>query len=120
MRLVTLAQARDHLRSDTEADDADLTSKIQTASDAVLDYVGETVPRDTAGDPFTDSAGDLIGVSERVLTRLQQATLITVGYLYRERAGSQEYAVPNTFGYGYGLPQGATALLYSLRRPTVG
>lgn len=117
--LVTVDEARDHLRSDTDADTADLTAKIQAASDAVLDYVGTLVPRDTAGDPFLDSSGALIGVTERVVTRLKQATLITVGYLYRERAGSQEYAVPSAFGYGYSLPQGATALLYPLRRPTV-
>lgn len=120
MMLVTLAQARDHLRSDTDADDADLTGKIQAASDAVLDYVGALVPRDTAGDPLTDTSGELIGVPERVLSRLREATLATVGYMYRERAGSREYAVPTAWGYGYTLPEGPTALLYSLRRPTVG
>lgn len=117
--LVTVDEARDHLRSDTDADTSDLTAKIQAASDAVLDYVGTLVPRDTAGDPFLDSSGALLGIPERVVTRLKQATLITVGYLYRERAGSHEYAVPSAFGYGYSLPQGATALLYPLRRPTV-
>lgn len=117
--LVTLQQARDHLRADTDADDADLTLKIQTASAAVIDYVGDLVPRDSQGDPFLDSQGDIVGVKERALTRMKLATLVAVAYFYRERDGSQEFAVPTQWGYGYALPQGATALLYTLRKPTV-
>ena len=117
--LVTLQQARDHLRADNAADDDDLTLKIQTASDAVIDYVGNLVPRDSQGDPFTDSQGQIIGVKERALARMKLATLVAVAYFYRERDGSQEYAVPTQWGYGYSLPHGATALLYSLRKPTV-
>lgn len=117
--LVTLQQAREHLRADTDMDDADLTLKIQTASDAVIDYVGEVVPRDSQGDPLTDSQGEIVGVKERALTRMKLATLVAVAYFYRERDGSQEHAVPTQWGYGYALPQGATALLYSLRKPTV-
>lgn len=117
--LVTLQQARDHLRSDSDADDADLTLKIEAASAAVLDYLGEFVPRDSQGDPVTDSQGEIVGVKERALTRMKLATLVAVAYFYRERDGSQEHAVPTQWGYGYALPQGATALLYSLRKPTV-
>lgn len=117
--LVTLQQAREHLRADTDADDVDLQIKIDAASAAVLDYVGELVPRDSQGDPFTNSQGDILGVKERALTRMKLATLVAVAYFYRERDGSQEHAVPTQWGYGYSLPQGATALLYSLRKPTV-
>ncbi|HEY8355161.1 MAG TPA: head-tail connector protein [Methylophilaceae bacterium] len=115
--LVTLDQAREHLRSDTDADDADLRLKIQAASAAVLDYLGgySASFTDSSGNVLTDSDGAPIGVPERV----QQATLMMVAYLYRERDGSQKYAVPAQFGYGYALPQGVTALLYSLRKPTV-
>lgn len=117
--LVTLQQAREHLRSDSDADDADLTLKIEAASAAVIDYLGDFLPLDSNGDPLVDSAGDLIGVKPRAMTRIRQATLVTLAYFYRERDGSQEHAVPTQWGYGYALPQGATALLYSLRRPTV-
>lgn len=117
--LVTLAQARAHLRSDTDADDADLTLKIESASASVLDYLGEFVPVDSQGDPIVDSQGDVLGIPDRAMKRIKQAVLLTVAYLYRERDGSQEYAVPTQWGYGYALPQGATALLYSLRKPTV-
>lgn len=115
MKLVTLAQARAHLRSDTDADDDDLLLKITAASAAVVRYLGdyEFCDFDSAG-MIVDSAGDPINVQPRV----QQATLMMVGYLYKERDGSNAFAVPERFGYGY-LPLGVTALLYGLRRPVV-
>lgn len=117
MRLVTLAQARAHLRSDTTDDDADLELKIEAASELVTDYLGDAVWADfDSTGPILDSAGDPINV----LKRVQQAVLLTTAFLYRERDGSQEYAVDPQFGYGFGLPKGAMALLYSLRRPVVG
>lgn len=117
-KLVTRDQASSHIRRDTTDDDDSLDLMIEAASAAVIDYLGEYA------DTFTDSAGDVpvdsndvpIGVPVRV----QQATLLTVAYMYRERDGSMEYAVDAQFGYGYALPKGATALLYSLRKPTVG
>lgn len=116
MRLVTLQQARDHLRSDTDADDTDLELKIEAASSLVVDYLKEYADSflDSAGDVFVDSAGDPVGVPRKV----QSATLVMIGYLYRERDGSNEFAVPAQWGYGF-LPLGVTALLYNLRRPTV-
>lgn len=119
MKLVSTFQARDHLRSDTDADDADLCTKIEAASEMVVDYLGDFA------ETFLerDSAGDLIeypdGVVEGVPARVQQATLVTIAWLYRERDGSNEHAVDAQFGYGYTLPKGATAILYSLRPPTV-
>lgn len=114
--LVTLQQARDHIRSDTNADDADLTMKIEAASDAVIGYLDGYIPVDTNGDPAVDSHGDIVGVPARAMTRIKQATLLTIGYFYKERDGSQEFAVPKEFGYGYPLPQGATALLFPLAK----
>lgn len=116
MKLVTVSQARAHLRSDTEDDDADLALKIEAASELVVDYLGDYVYAefDSAG-VVLDSNGDPTGVTPRV----QSATLITVANMYRERDGSQEYSVDPQFGYGYALPKGAMALLYSLRKPTV-
>lgn len=51
--LVSLEQASEHLRRDTDADDLDLTLKIRAASAAVLTYL------DGGADSFTDSAGDV-------------------------------------------------------------
>jgi hypothetical protein len=115
MMLVTLEQASDHLRRDTDADDADLALKIETASELVVDYLKDAATfLDSSGEVPTDSAGNPIGVPARV----RQATLLMVGELYKDRDGQQEGAVPTQWGYGY-LPQGVTAVLYSMRVPTV-
>lgn len=114
MKLVTLAQARDHLRSDTDADDSSVDLMIEAASEAVMGYLEDYILTftDSSGEVYTDSNGDPVGVPVRV----QQATLMMVGYLYRERDGSQEHKVDSQFGYGY-MPQGVTALLFPLRKP---
>lgn len=110
--LVTLAQARAHIRSDEDADDADLELKIAAASAAVVDYLGE------AAEGFADADGKVLA-GQTVPSRVQMATLLTIGYLYRERDGSQENAVPSQYGYGYALPQSAISLLYSMRKPVI-
>lgn len=105
MMLVTEQEVRDQLRIDDDSD-ADLTLKIQAASEVVVDYIG--------GEPDW-----LPGAPDTTPARVKQAVLVTVGWMYRERDGSNEYAVDTQFGYGYALPKAATALLYSLRKPTV-
>lgn len=116
MRLVTLAQASAHLRRDTTDDDPDLLLKIEAASEMVMSYIGDGAEAwtDSSGSVIEDSAGDAMDVPKRV----QSATLMMVGYLYRERDAGNEYQVPAQWGFGY-LPIGVTALLYPLRRPTV-
>lgn len=110
--LVTMDQARAHLRVDEDSEESDLELNIMAASAAVVDYLGEYA------ESFADSDGRVLA-GATVPARVQQAALITVGYLYRERDGSQDYAVPEQYGYGYSLPKGATALLYSLRKPVL-
>lgn len=127
MDLVTLQQAREHLRSDTDDDDADLKLKISAASSAVLAYITASVwepQRDEEGRPIIGQDGKeaplLDGDGKKVVrTAVQQATLLAVGSFYRERDGSQEHQVEGQFGYGYALPRSATAQLYHLRQPTV-
>lgn len=118
MMLVSLQQARQHLRSDTNADDADLTLKIEAASEAVMSYLGDGAAAftDSAGALYEDSGGIAIGVPRRV----QAAALLTTSYFYKERDGSAEAAVDARYGYGYTLPKAATALLHSMRLPVVG
>ncbi|ULR87182.1 head-tail connector protein [Comamonas sp. B21-038] len=115
MEIITITQAREHLRSDTNDDDADLHMKIDAATDAVLDYI--SVPAsdlfDADGEPKTGEDGQVV----RGARRVQQAILLTVGWFYEDRDGSMEQAVKT--GHGYPLPRGATALLYSLRKPTI-
>lgn len=114
MEIITLAQAREHLRSDTNDDDADLQLKIDAATDAALDYI--SVPAadlfDTAGAPKVGDDGQIVRGAKRV----QQAILLTLGWLYEDREGSMPQAVEA--GHGFTLPRGAAALLYSMRKPT--
>ncbi len=116
MRLVSVQEASDHVRRDTGDDDEDFELKVEAASELVLDYIGATADAwtDSAGQTFDDSNGDALDVPKRV----KAATLMLVGYLYRERDASNENQVPTQWGYGY-LPIGVTALLYSMRKPTV-
>lgn len=116
MKLVTLAQVSAHLRRDTTADDADLEDIIEAASEMVVDYIGAAADAflDSAGDPVEDSNGEYPDVPKRV----QRATCVLAGFLYKERDGSNENQVPSQWGYGY-LPVGVVSLLYSMRKPTV-
>lgn len=97
--LVTLQEASDHLRRNSDdGDDADLTLKIAAASDAVAQYLEWTA------------------VPDPVPSVVKAATLNLVGEMYRERDG--DMSGPNTWGYGY-LPIGVVALLYPLRKPAI-
>lgn len=71
---VTLEQASDHLRRDTDDDDNDLTLKIEAASQAILNYIDPTIID-------FDSAGEAIDVPRPI----QAATLILLGQLYVDR-----------------------------------
>lgn len=113
MMLVTLQQASDHLRRDTTADDNDLTLKIHAASGMVMNYIqgpGVDGFTDSAGDVFVDSNDDPIFVPYEV----QAATLIMVGYLYKNRDQNADDA----FDRGY-LPAVVTAILCPFRDPSV-
>lgn len=98
--LVTLQQASDHLRRDTSDDDADLTLKIEAASEAIADYL-----------KWTD-------VPNPVPFRAQAAALNLIGEMYRDREGEAKGVVDTQYGYGY-LPQSVVSLLYPLRNPTL-
>lgn len=112
MKLVTLQQASDHLRRDTDADDNDLELKIEAASEAVMAYLksGADVFTDSAGDVPVDTAGDPVGVPRWA----QAATLIMIGYMYKDRDSNTDGA----YEMGY-LPKPVTALLYPHRDPSL-
>lgn len=110
--LVSLTQAKDHLRVDTSDGDNDLTLKIHAASGVVLNYIrnGADAFTDSAGDAIEDSNGNPIGIPFEV----QAATLLMLGYLYTNRDSDPDKA------YGLGtLPNDVTALLYPYRVPTL-
>lgn len=102
--LVTLQQASDHLRRDTTDDDDDLTLKIEAASGIVLAYITESayVP-DEAGAP-----------TAQVLPEVQNATLVMVGYLYKDR----DQDADEQWERGY-PPRPVASLLQHLRTPGI-
>lgn len=115
--LVTLEQARDHLRVDGIDDEADIILKIHAASGAVLNYLKganrfvQAVDGD--GNPQFDPPGVPV-YTDQVLFEVQAATLIQLGYLYKDRDQDKDR------GYepGY-LPRPVTALLFPLRDPAL-
>lgn len=96
--LITVPELKLQARIDTSAEDSLLQIFCTSSSSLVLGYVTD----DTAAIPPEV---------------LKHAALVLASYMYRERDGSNEYAVPERFGYGY-LPAAVTALLYPYRRPT--
>jgi hypothetical protein len=126
--LVTMEQARNHLRTDSAADDDWLEMMIPAISGAVLSwlkqdwraYVPET---DADGDVIVDSNGDPIPLEDSngmtVKPQVMAAVLVELGQQYRFRDGSDAAAVPSHWGHGYVLGAGATSLLASLRKSTV-
>lgn len=76
--LVTLSQASDYLRRDTDDDDAGLTLLIKAASRAVLDYIDDVDFLDSSGEVELDSNGLPLNVPEP----LQFATLAVVQIMY--------------------------------------
>jgi hypothetical protein len=126
--LVTMEQARNHLRTDSAADDDWLEMMIPAISGAVLSwlkqdwraYVPET---DADGDVIVDSNGDPIPLEDSngmtVKPQVMAAVLVELGQQCRFRDGSDAAAVPSHWGHGYVLGAGATSLLASLRKSTV-
>lgn len=110
--LVSLQQAKDHLRVDNSAEDNDLTLKIHAASAAVLNYIrnGADVFTDSSGEPVLDSNDSPIGIPYEV----QAATLLMIGYLWRMRDNNED----GEFDMGY-LPKPVMALLYPHRVPSL-
>jgi hypothetical protein len=110
MMLVTLEQAKAHIRVDFDDEDAEIEIYLKAASQAIVNYLQE-------GDAlFMDSDGDIIedsnGIAIDVTYEIKAATLLMVGYLYRYRDNNDGEA----FEMGY-LPKPVTALLYHLRKP---
>lgn len=106
MMLITLAEAKQHLRVDDDSDDADITLKVHAASGAVRNYLK------AAAEGYVGSDGQVI--PESVPYEVKAATLLMLGYLYKDRDED------STNAYTQGnLPRPVTALLYPLRIPAL-
>lgn len=89
--LVTLAEAKDHLRIDDDDQDADINSKRLAASAIVIDYIKRPLHGWTE-----ETAPPLI----------KSAVLIMLGELFANREAAD-------------LPPGAKAILYRQRDPAL-
>lgn len=103
MMLVTLDDAKNHLRIDVNDEDWHVALLVEAASDAVLNYLK------IDGSQYTDTSG-IVDAPYAV----QAATLLMVGYLYRMRDSNEG----GEYQQGY-LPMPVTALLYPLRSPAI-
>lgn len=107
IELVSLEQAKAHLRIDDDYGDDDLTLKIQGGSAAILAYI------QGSRDLIVGENGSVIQNTE-ALTRVQNALLVLLGYMDRNRGGEEE----DKLQQGY-LPFAVTMLIYDLREPSV-
>ncbi len=129
--LVTIAEARSHLRTDAgAADDVWLGIFIPPISEAVLNWLKDEwrayVPElDIDGNPVEDSNGDPIPAvdSNGDMTPkpvVKAAVLVELSSVYRFREGEGvDNVVPSEAGHGYTLNKTSTALLTALRKTTV-
>lgn len=126
--LVTIEQARTHLRTDSDADDAWLELMITVVSAAVFSWLKDEwrayVPAtDAEGNVIVDSNGDPIPFEDSngytVKPLVAGAVLVELAQQYRFRDGSDAAAVPSHWGHGYILGAGATSLLSGSRKSTL-
>lgn len=126
IEFVSLEEAKRQLyvMEDETTDDALITGLIFAASSAVRNYIQGNQPwqpvldsnmlpeLDSNGDPTyeVDSSGDKL-----VRAEVKQATLLLVGYFYKNRDENPDEAFDKD---GY-LPAPVKALLYPLRVPTL-
>lgn len=123
MSLVTVEEARMHLRVDSMDDDPWFATWIPAIESAVFTWLKDAWRAyepsddiDSAGNPIPaeDSNGNPIPKSA-----VKAAVLVELAQQYRYRDGSEAGAVPSHWGYGFVLGAGATSLLSGLRKSTV-
>lgn len=133
--LVTLAEARAHLRlddpdTDGGPDDLWLQTFIPAVSEVVLGWLKDSwrayVPElDTDGEPVLDTDGDpviALDTDDNPTPKwsVRAAVLVELASQFRFREGEgKDNVVPSADGHGYTLNKVSTALLTPLRRPTV-
>lgn len=111
MPLLTPDRAREHLRADDPADDADLQLKINAAELLAQEYAGRRIYETQADMDAALAAGTAGDTPPMVVTDLVRAAmLLIVGHLYANR----EDVV--TGATAVELPHGARALLAPYRK----
>lgn len=131
VELVTVEEARTHLRLDAgSADDAWLSIFIPAISESVLNWLKDEwrayVPEiDSSGLPVVDSTGaevPAIDIDGEMTPKwaVKAAVLVELANLSQFRAGEgKDNMVTPDAGWGYVLNKGSTAMLAPLRKTTV-
>jgi hypothetical protein len=126
VKLITLAQARAHVRVDHTAEDDQIDAFIEAASAAIVNYLksGADVFLNTLGLPeeiYDDSSPPQV-VDYVVPPEVKAATKILVGELFKNREAKQDGEIGGQLGipHGYGfLPRPVVMLLFPLRDPAL-
>jgi len=126
MRLITLAQAKAHIRVDHDVEDVQIGEFIEAASAAIVNYLknGADTFLNTLGLPeeiYDDSSPPEV-VDYVVPPEVKAATKILVGELFRNREAKQDGEIGGQLGipHGYGfLPRAVVMLLFPLRDPAL-
>lgn len=131
--LVTLQEASDHLRRDTDDDNNDLILKIKGVSRAILNYLKDDMlayqfEMDEHGDPVLDSSGEIVYLEDSSgdfipRTEVQQAVLLMLQTVY-DQGALKEYLDPSSgttiqrLG-NMSLPRVVHWILDPIREPTI-
>lgn len=109
--LVTLAQAKDHLRVVSSVEDADIQLKLNAATQMAVEYLDRDVFATAKDLADAQASGQLLKPDPLIVTDMVRAgILLVLGDLYANR----EETVTGTIATQ--LPTGARACLRSLRR----
>lgn len=112
IELVTLDQVKARLKVDGNVDDMNLQGLIYGASMMVLNYLNKTEADYFNSDGVLDLNSD--GFYDEVEPEVQVATIMLVGYLYRNPDGAES----DGWDKGY-LPTPVVSILYPLRTPNI-
>jgi hypothetical protein len=122
MRLITLSQAKAHIRIDHDAEDVQIGEFIEAASAAIVTYLksGADSFLNTLGLPeeiYDDSSPPEV-IDYLVPPEVKAATKILVGELFKNREAQQDGEIGGPYGYGF-LPRPVVMLLFPLRDPAL-
>lgn len=106
--LVTLQQAKRHLRIAYSDEDEDLQDKIEQASAIIVDYIKNP------DHGWTDAVNGSPPVRSTAPMVVQAATLLMLANIWEFREGEAQPDYSAADGY---LPKAVTALLHRLRDP---
>jgi hypothetical protein len=123
--LVTLAQAKAHLKMDHGLDDSEIQFLIHAASRAVANYVTQELPNvstwlDSSGNLISDTSSTTDSSNQGLVPEdVQIATLLLVGDLYANKEPTPTDRVDPSFGYAYHAVA-IHSFLWPYRLPGIG